>query len=453
MNSLSIISLMDILKDKNDILTLSLFRNKGKEIELPSEMAYLRPYLKKDLSPLSFFQNYKKFYKKDKLLNTLRSFGPDIIGITSFSVCYYRDIIEIAKIIKRYKNIPIIIGGPGPSAFPEIFAGIPEIDLIIKGNDSKKIKAVFNEYPDYRDITVFDAGFSSSWELVSNIDYSRYPVSIVMTRGCPKHCSFCSIADIAGRRLIKADPEQLKHILWNYEGEKLWLNFEDDNISFDRQYFEKILDIIIEIRSKIQVSLTFMNGIDYSTLDEDLIIKLKKAGVKYLNFTLASYDKISRYNISREQSVKQYETVLDWTKKYNIDSITYFIAQIPGNGMKTDRDTLRYLIQSDTLIGYSPYYPVSHEFKDIDPMLYRGSVMYPYNKEYSTRTLISFFKITRLFNLLKSKNKALIDENRSLIRKICDNNTFYYLQDDLLEYPSDKNLVSEFAPLIRSMIY
>ncbi len=416
MSYLGLISLKDVFEASHEVKILDLYSPKGKMRPLPDELSYLKPYLENSPGPSSFFSTYKTFSRSKKLLtDCLNEFKPDIAGISAFSVCYYRDIAEIADSIKAYNSrMPVVVGGTGATAFPGAFSRIPSIDLVIKGNDAESILKIMENIHSHTDIKVIDAGFSKKWDAVSNHGYSRYPLSFVMTRGCPNRCSFCSVYDVSGKKFIKSDIGKFESILRKIGQERIWINFEDDNISCDRDYFDALIAIIIKERERKDISLTFMNGIDYSTLDEKSILSLKKAGIRYLNLTLASVSSVSKTRLNRFQDKEQYEKIMAFAKGHCIDVITYFICGIPGNDPSTDFETLEYLKRGESLIGISPFYPVSENripegFENMDPVLFRGSAMIPYNKGLTTQELVELFKAVRIINnkRIKWDSKAL----------------------------------------------
>ncbi len=408
MSHLGLISLKNHLDKGHTVKILNLYSPKARKRPLPKEFSYLNPYLRPNTG--FFFSGYNSYTKGPGLLiKYLEEFRPDIAGISAFTVCYYRDIAEIADSIKTFDaNIPVIVGGTGAMAFPGTFEKISSIDYIIKGNNLNNIKDIIENLHSCKNQRIIDSGTGENWEMACNIGYTRYPLSFVMTRGCPNRCSFCSVYDVSGRRFLKSGLDTFQSALKNMDKKRLWINFEDDNISIDREYFDKLLSILIKHGEKSEISLTFMNGLDFATLDEYLIQRLKKAGLKYLNLTLASASSYSRAMLNRHQSRVQYENIINFAKKYSIDSITYFICGIPGNDISSDMDTLKYLSGKDTLIGFSPFYPVSEKripekYRCLDPVLFRGSAMQPFNEQYTSQKLIEIFRNVCLINSKRPK--------------------------------------------------
>lgn len=84
--------------------------------------------------------------KAKKILNKIKKSKPEIIGITWLFATQNKSIELIVKLIREFdKNIPIVVGGPHPSADPKvILADNPEISYVVCGEGEFTLKELLD---------------------------------------------------------------------------------------------------------------------------------------------------------------------------------------------------------------------------------------------------------------------------------------------------------------------
>ncbi len=87
----------------------------------------------------------------EKIKREIENEKPDIIGFSCMS-CLMRDILRISRELKKSFNIPIILGGPHPTLFPEV---INEdcVDIICRGEGEFAFIELLNAIEDKKDYT------------------------------------------------------------------------------------------------------------------------------------------------------------------------------------------------------------------------------------------------------------------------------------------------------------
>jgi radical SAM superfamily enzyme YgiQ (UPF0313 family) len=155
-------------------------------------------------------------------LAKIREIEPDLIGM-SFATCMEKlAYTEINKIKEAYPEIPLICGGPHPTALPEEAIQNCKVDVCAVGEGeatftellehylygSKSLKEidglVFRDgeeivYTKKRAFLNIDSVPMPAWDIVDFKDYlgahlmKNYPSTCMVTnRGCPFNCTFCS---------------------------------------------------------------------------------------------------------------------------------------------------------------------------------------------------------------------------------------------------------------------
>lgn len=151
---------------------------------------------------------------KGKLIDYLKDFGPDAVGITS-QCTDVENVKAIARGVKAYKaSIPVWVGGVQATCFPDCYF-VPEIDYVFKSTTRDNIQAFTEELKGVRPPQVLEGIFSQHLGFINNGDFclneyivpdrkvtSRYrkhykyigyqPCAVVQTAyGCRNRCNFC----------------------------------------------------------------------------------------------------------------------------------------------------------------------------------------------------------------------------------------------------------------------
>jgi radical SAM superfamily enzyme YgiQ (UPF0313 family) len=162
---------------------------------------------------------------------------------------------SIQEIITRAVGceIPVAVGGPAPTASPDLFASADvvfqgeaegRIDELVRAlaqrSGSRVILEAPQSYPEMTTVPVprFDL-----------LDLSNYAsVSVQYSRGCPFQCEFCDVIEIFGRKPRVKSPEQVVEELATIHrlGYKGTLFFVDDNFIGNRPAVKRLLPILRE---------------------------------------------------------------------------------------------------------------------------------------------------------------------------------------------------------------
>ncbi|MDA3941226.1 MAG: cobalamin-dependent protein [Spirochaetia bacterium] len=270
-STLGLHSLSEIWRTRGhhcQVINCALEKPLKKQIKIPETLTYLNPYrikYSKDIKSTSWFNNYYRFGSSiENCVKQIIEFNPDVVAVSCFAWGYAESslkLLEKLKEIRRTKSLSflLVVGGPGVTVMPEYFS--PFADLVVTGEGEDSIIEIENmaglaeySYPG----KIINPGFTGELPFVYNLKSrrnSRFTVSTIISRGCPKMCSFCANHLVFGRKLRKVPLSDLKkgmNVLFNEvltradkeEKIKLHMNFEDDNILFYKEYFLEILNYI-----------------------------------------------------------------------------------------------------------------------------------------------------------------------------------------------------------------
>jgi len=260
-----------------------------KQIALPGYLKYLKNYIAEgETGSCSFFSLFRRYGPEaDKCVQIVKNKNPDIIFFSLFAYCYAEPAVELAKLLKKEApGIPLVAGGAGVSVFPDYFN--PFFDQILPGEAEITLPLFLEKYKketEKKNISANSHASASSMNKLNILDSRRFEtdksgytgnqgeihteagqfglslniaysdkksvyVSAVLSRGCNKRCRFCSNFITHGRNfrtvpaeIVKKDLEQLKNLFLTHIDKKFFINFEDDNLLTDWNYFLSVLDI------------------------------------------------------------------------------------------------------------------------------------------------------------------------------------------------------------------
>ncbi|MBC2717185.1 MAG: radical SAM protein [Desulfobacteraceae bacterium] len=440
-------------------------RKKGGHLPLPKALDFLNPHIiENEEGRLSFFTRYQRFGPPlSECADQVIASSPDIVFISCFAFCYADTALELASHIRAINpEITIAIGGAGVSAYPDFFIQNPNIDYALAGEAEVSVSSFLNALrSNEKDLSGVPFGVPNLYQknngniiaplIKKQTDADEIgfvlkktnttPKAIYFTtslsRGCPKRCRFCSNFLCHGRKFrvipITKIQKGLSIISLNPEDcdKPVYVNFEDDNLLLDPEYFLNVLKIFKKKFSK--VLFLAENGVDYTKLTPGLVKNLIDLGMKQFNLSIASTHLPILEDEQRDSTFSLYEKVLQILNKHKIQSITYFICGFKKDSKKTVAANIAYLAKHPTRIGISLFYPVPGipDFTDKvlfdkhPPFLCAGSSAFPWNQSLNTAELVTAFRLSRFVNLLKSEIKSKDEE--TLIQKITKKQRLYTL--------------------------
>jgi len=452
-------------------------------IKLPGNIQHLKPFIiDNETGPCSFFTSYMHYGPGTaKCASITAEGGHDIVFVSLFAYCYADCAADFAKALRKLDpDIKIAASGAGVSVFPEYFREC--FDYIIPGeaeifarelqsshlqeNSASSSKLNFFEKLEER----FGANAGEYFSAVRahteegeflpsvSLPYSGKKsvfISVILSRGCFNKCRFCSNFITHGRSFRKADTGSLAGVLSGlrrqiseHAGEKIFVNIEDDNLLYDRNYFlvslRIIKDFFLQYASGEQIFFSAENGLDYSLLDEEMCETLiSDYNFRQFNFTLASADMGLSLSQSRGSDTAKLERLLQYLYEKKRPAVTYFIAGLAGDTPEKTVESLLFLDRNPGLSGISMFYAVpglpdfsdKSVFKAASPALCRGTSAWPWNRSLTTGELITAFRLSRTINFLKKEGNLTETESALKTRILSDKKLYTLAGRDILEPP------------------
>ena len=320
----------------------------------------------------------------------------ELIIIVSSIVSYETEIEKIKKIREIDKNKKIFIIGPFASSQPELYElynvniilGEPEFffyqekNLEIFSNQKKIISNQKNTkienlpYPDW-------VGMGFNLSQINNLFGKTNSVPILGTRGCPFSCfKYCVYPLQQGRKVRQRDPEDIvkEIIFWKTNYNVKMFIFRDPVFSINRkhtvEFCKKLIDLNLDIKFVIETHLKI--------LDSELIVLLKKAGLKGVKVGIESYNENVLEKANRHTETKdQQQQKIDELHKNKIMVSAMYIIGFPEDTRETITATINYSVKLNTSYAqfsvWTPYpgTPIYNDYKDkITTLKYENFTQY-----------------------------------------------------------------------------
>ncbi|MFA5323589.1 MAG: radical SAM protein [Smithella sp.] len=263
--------------------------------------------------------NLRMTFKKFE--NYMADTDVDVIGFRVFSTDLFSVKKSLQIVRKKRPDIKIILGGAHPSAFPEqTMQYFEEADFAIRGEAEQGLVDLIKyfSHPDtikreeipgliWRkdsgikcNAPVFNENLDSlgspDWNLINPLHYpfqtsyltkSKIVAPLIMTRGCPYHCTFCSCRSVTGHKIrahsVSYMIREIKFLQSNFGIREFC--FIDDNFLALKKITAELCEQII--KQKIDIKWSCF-GIRLDLVDEAILSLMEKSGCYLLTVGIES---------------------------------------------------------------------------------------------------------------------------------------------------------------------
>jgi len=362
---------------------------------------------------VDYYDAMSLWHKWSDIKQRIEEFKPDVVATTSFTASIVKA-LELCDLAKQINPKVVTILGNVHAAFcyDEILQkDNATLDYIVRGEgevtlvelldclnnnaDPANIKGIAF-WRDNQVVVTPKAPYihdldslPTAWDLVEWPIYTyrakdNARLAIISTsRGCKSQCSFCSQQLFWAQSWRARSPENViaeLELLGNSYGVQVAM-LSDELPTFDRERWEKILDLMIE--RKVPVKLLMETRVDDIIRDADIMWKYKKAGVEhiYVGVEAGSQETLDLFNKNTE--VAQSKQAIDIINNADIVSETSFVLGMPD-------DTPESIAKTIELAKY--YNPDMAFFLAIAPWpyaeLYPNLESFVFTKDYSKYNLV-----------------------------------------------------------------
>ena len=316
-------------------------------------------------------------------------FIPDFVGISILFSTAHKSSCQIATATKkRWAASPIIVGGMHASNAIEALLEMPVIDYVCRGEAEgviTKFAEAVNSRTDCETIqgiygrkkvsAMIAAGekLKESAPLIYDLDLIPYPawhllpmesyltgkfsraskigateqgreVTIVTTRGCPFHCTFCASWTVHGREMrYRSNENIIKEMEILHEKYSVTDIIPEDDLFTVKK--PRILSLCDSIEKRFGHSLQFHStaGLCVMTIDEDVIKALVKIGMRIATIAVESGSEyVQKHIIKKNCDLDRARKVVQISRDHCEFVRVYFIVGFPGETREQMMETFSY---------------------------------------------------------------------------------------------------------------
>jgi radical SAM superfamily enzyme YgiQ (UPF0313 family) len=322
----------------------------------------------------------------------------DVIGIPAFtnSVVYSFKTADICRgLLPKSK---IIMGGVHATILPEqVLRDCQSVDVVVMGEGEYIVEELIHAFIYNRSMEGIQsiAYRGADHQIIINerckpiedldrlplpayhsIDMSQYiphPTQykrlpnfpVIVQRGCPFHCSFCSAHLVHGRKVrcrsVRNVIEELRMLKYKYGARGVY--FQDSTFTVNQDYCRELFNEMVEEK----LNLVWACNTRVDCVNDELLKLMKRAGCWSITYGVESVNQKSLDLLKRGTTVDQIENAIALTHKNGINCFNSFILALPGEDYTDSLKTIKFAKKLAGQIALF-YPPVPYPGTDLEAM-------------------------------------------------------------------------------------
>lgn len=351
-----------------------------------------------DLHRAYYLRREKNYFKKNNLSNffedhlksILKTKQFDVLGISCLFNVSSTTAMEIGNICKRVSpSTRVVMGGHYPTNMYHEVLNSSSCDYVILGEAEKEFVWLISHFKDSSldqkvldnphivdskcigvpakkpaFIKDLDSLAMPAWDVLpENKNYIEKSVHagrvgfaskekkvksapILTTRGCPMKCTFCAAHGVHGRTVRS---HSIEYIMGHIDS--LVDNYDINNLLIEDDMFNYSTKRAIEFCNKLydkyqnRFTIEFPNGIAVWKLNEELIISLRKIGLKSITIAVESGSPyVQKEILKKNMNLSDVKKKVELLKKYEIGVRVFYIVGLIGETINMMNETVQYAL-------------------------------------------------------------------------------------------------------------
>jgi len=308
----------------------------------------------------------------------LKDYQPDVIGIKVFTkdVAAANETIKIIRSVNQ--EILIVLGGPHVSSVgpDELIEDFPFFDfafqgeaetgfpLLLEGLSGRKTGSYLHGIPGLvwktdgkvssnsrMFVTDLDKLDTPLWELMDPRGYSPPQIiggengclaPMVVTRGCPANCTYCSAYKINGKAVrTRSAGHVLQEIAYLYSRYNVrQINFMDTRFTHNEEVVREICEGLLSQGLRISWECVGYERLD--RIDKRMLELMKRAGCRVITAGIESGSDRIRRAMKKEGTTEDIIEEIRLIKETGIAVHGFFMFGFPGESEEEMQDTIRF---------------------------------------------------------------------------------------------------------------
>ena len=388
----------------------------------PLGLMYLAAALRRAGHQVRIYEAGVRWRDLDRFRDALAAFHPAVVGLSAITT--EAEVMARMAVTARatLPGVPILVGGPHATAYPEWCLRHPAIDYAILGEAEHSVPALLEALlrgqrpeglagiasrsstgelvvgPPPRLIRDLDELAFPAWDLIDIDLYARHRsmsamghrryMPLVTSRGCPYHCIYCH--QVHGKRFRARSPLNVVAEMDELHRRHGIHDFEviDDIFNLEKERTQEILERVAALPWR--ATLSFPNALRADLLDDLQIDWLRRAGTVYLSLAVETATPRLQRLIRKNLRLEGVPQVIESAVGRGIFVNGFFMLGFPTETLEEAQATVDFAVRSrlhealffivtpfsGTELGRMTGAPVPHErvpesFQDFD--YYQGT--------------------------------------------------------------------------------
>jgi len=304
--------------------------------------------------------------KPQVLIKRIKEFSPDLVGISMRTPLYKRQ-YQIISEIKRAGKFQIAVGGDHLIAMrEEVLRECPEIDFgVVFEGERTLLEMCLNgaedEIPGLMRRSNGNIVYNGDREFEKDLDnfpfpkyerfelekYPTHEIGIVSSRGCPHRCMFCVESSRFNRRRYRA--RSAKNVV---DEIGYWFERGFTKFDFAEPVFNFYKDRVIEICNELitrglndKINLITRSGIRADATDEEVLVKMKEAGFKWLSFGVEAGNNRIIERLQKGETIEEISEAVETACKLGFDVMLSFLVGSPSETESDIEDSINFALR------------------------------------------------------------------------------------------------------------
>ncbi len=346
-------------------------KRSDKFIEYPIYLAYLVAIVRRIGHQPVFLDAILEELGIEEFARRVEGIGPELAVLESSTPSIDHDLQSVAALKRRLPGLKTVLVGSHPTVYHrEIMADNPGLDAICRGEYDYTVRDLVQSLaagvswagvegltwregdevrvnPDRHLIEDLDSIPFPARDLVASPFYrqgtfrGKNPTTVVTSRGCPFHCTYCLWPSTLYGHQFRARSagnvvDELEEALGRHGVDEVY--FDDDSMALDRERMLEICRLIVERGLKFE----WISQCRVDSMDEEVLRAMKRAGCRYIRFGVESGSprmlKLMKKGITTERVMETFRLA----RKAGIRTQAFFLFGVPGENEESVRETIEF---------------------------------------------------------------------------------------------------------------
>lgn len=367
----------------------------------PLGLAYIAAYLESVDIPVRIIDAPAMGMGMVDIIKDISQHNDAIVGITVLTPAFKAVSDLCLSIKKSFPTSLIVLGGAHPTALPErTLREISAADIVCIGEGEMAMAEIASVKPGEpnRLINIRGICYRDNQEVIntkirpavrdldlippparhllpmekyhltaSRVSKAAFCPTIIVARGCPFSCTYCSRTFGKTFRSHSVDRiiVEIKSLITAYDVDQI--NIEADTLTVNKKFIRSLCHALIENRISEKINWTCESRID--TVDEEILSLMKRAGCWQISYGVETGTQRLLDLINKSVTLQKVEEIFALTKQVGISIRGFFMLGLPTEKRADSLATIAFAKQLDPFwaqFTITVPYPGTKMFEDLD---------------------------------------------------------------------------------------